>query len=249
MPSPNADHDIPSGAGRILATTHWSIVLRAGWIESQAAEEALEQLCRMYWYPLYAYVRRCGFSPADAEDLTQGFFVLLLDRNSLAGIKREGGRFRSFLLTALKRFLVNERERQQTAKRGGGRMHFSLDELAPEERYQFEPVDHVTPDVLFERRWASTLLELAMSRLRTEYVEAGKGQLFQRLQPCLSGADDRVAYAAIAEELGMTEGAVKMAAHRLRRRYGEVLRAEVAQTVFTTAEIDDELRYLIASAR
>jgi len=249
MPSPNADHASRPEAGKVFATTHWSVVLKAAGTESRAAEEALEQLCRMYWYPLYAYVRRCGFSPADAEDLTQGFFVALLDRNSLAGIKREGGRFRSFLLTALKRFLVNEHERQQTAKRGGGRMHFSLDELAPEERYQFEPVDHLTPDVLFERRWASTLLELAMTRLRTEYVEAGKDQLFQRLQPCLAGAEDRVAYAALAKELGMTENAIKMAAHRLRRRYGEILRAEVAQTVFTSAEIDDELRHLIASAR
>src|SRR5262245_26085439 len=198
----NADESEQLSQPGIFATTHWSVVLAVGAAADGRASEALEQLCRAYWYPLYAYVRRRGFSPEDAEDLTQEFFVLLLDRDSLATIKREGGRFRSFLLTALKRFLVNEHERQQALKRGGGQAHFSLDELVPEERYRFEPIEQVTLEILFERRWASTLLDLAMSRLRTEYAATEKERLFERLKPCLSGAEDRTAYAELATEFG-----------------------------------------------
>jgi RNA polymerase sigma factor (sigma-70 family) len=232
-----------------FATTHWSVVLEAGRGAGDGAAEALERLCAAYWYPLYAFVRRRGASPQDAEDLTQEFFLRLLDRGSLSTVQREGGRFRSFLLTAFKRFLANEHERRQTLKRGGGHAPISLDELSPEERYRAEPLETLSPEVLFDRRWAGTLLDRAMSRLRAEQVEAGKGRLFERLKPCLSGGEETGAYAPLAGELGMSEDAIKMTAHRLRRRYGELLRAEVAQTVSTAAEIEEELRYLIAATR
>lgn len=243
----DSSNDRPAG-GAVFATTHWSVVLAAGQDDSPAASQALETLCRTYWYPLYAYIRRGGHAPHDAEDLTQEFFARLLAKDFPAGISPLGGKFRSYLLTALKHFLANEREYAQTAKRGGGKIAFSLDELDAETRYQFEPADEETPESLFEKRWASTLLDQAMHRLQAEYLAAGKADLFDRLKPFLTGADRSIAYAGLAAQLQTSEDAVKMAVHRLRKRYGEVLRAEIAQTVARPQEIEEEIRQLIRLA-
>ena len=235
-----------AGANREFTTTHWSVVLAAGELGSSRSAEALETLCRTYWYPLYAYVRRKGYGPHDAQDLTQEFFTRLLGKHAIEGIRREGGKFRSFLLTALNRFLINEWEHQHAQKRDQGKVAFSLDELEPEARYQVERADAATPETLFERQWAATLLAHVMSRLRDEYARDGKAELFQRLQPCLTGAEQMLPYAELAVRLGMTGDAVKMAVHRLRKRYGELLRAEVADTVTSPQEAEDEIRHLIA---
>jgi RNA polymerase sigma-70 factor (ECF subfamily) len=225
------------------------VVLAAGRSDSPQAIEALEKLCRVYWYPLYAYVRRRGHDAHDAEDLTQEFFARLLDSNSLSNIQREGGKFRSFLLTALKRFLANDWERQQTQKRGAGQRVISLDEMDPEARYRVELADPASPDVLFERSWATTVLEQVLTRLGAEYAGERKFELFERLQPCLTGAESLITYSQLASELNLTEAAVKMSVHRLRRRYGELLRLEIAQTVVNPSEIEEEIRALLAAAK
>ena len=230
----------------LFTTTHWSVVLAAGAGDSPQAAAALEQLCRTYWYPLYGYVRRRGYRPEDAQDLTQEFFARLLEKHSLVHLEREGGKFRSFLLTALNHFLVNEWARLHTQKRGARGVRFSLDELAPETRYQFEPADEATPETFYERRWAATLLEQVTNGLRDEFDREGKAGLFQQLQPCLTGAEQMQPYAELAARLGMTENAVKMAAHRLRKRYGELLRAEIVHTVANPLEVEEEIRHLIA---
>jgi RNA polymerase sigma factor (sigma-70 family) len=237
---------LPAGAGREFTTTHWSVVLAAGNPLSPEVGVALETLCRVYWYPLYAYVRRKGYSAQNAQDLTQEFFTRLLDKNALAHVQREGGKFRSFLLTALKHFLVNEWEHDRAQKRDEQKVAFSLDELEPESRFQFEPADTATPETLFERQWAATLLAQVMDRLRDEHARAGKADLFQRLQPCLTGAERMIPYANLASLLGMTDNAVKMAVHRLRKRYGELLRAEIADMVADPLEVEAEIRHLIA---
>lgn len=229
-----------------FATTHWSVVLAAGELGSPKSAESLETLCRTYWYPLYAYVRRKGYGPHDAQDLTQDFFARLLEKHPLGDIRREGGKFRSFLLTALSHFLVNEWEHQRAQKRDQRKAAFSLDELEPEARYQVEPADPATPETLFERQWAATLLAQVMGRLRDEYAREAKAELFQRLQPCLTGAEQMLPYAELAALLGMTGDAIKMAVHRLRKRYGELLRAAVADTVTRPQEAEDEIRHLIA---
>jgi len=247
MPSPDADHASPSRAGGVFATTHWSVVLKAGGTESQAAQEALEQLCRMYWYPLYAYVRRRGYSPEDAQDLTQDFFVRLLERDLLAGLKPAGAKFRSFLLATLKNHLASDWVRSRAAKHGGKHFTISLEALDLEAGYAQEPMDTNTPDVAFERHWAETILRRALERLREELTAEGKQALFDGLVNCLTGAAPPLPYAEQAVRLGMSEAAVKMAAHRMRKRYGELLRREVANTVSTAAEIDQELRYLLAA--
>ncbi len=230
----------------LFATTQWSVVLEAGKQDLQKAAEALEKLCRTYWRPLYVYVRRNGYSPEDAQDLTQAFFTRLLDKNALADIRREGGKFRSYLLTAIKNFLINDRERLRAQKRDERKVAFSLDELEPELRYQVEPVDTATPETEFDRQWADTLLQNTMERLRGEYRRDGKTDLFQRLQPCLTGAEQMLPYAELAAPLGMSSDGVKMAVHRLRKRYGELLRTEVADTVASPRDAEDELRHLIA---
>ena len=241
------DSPLPRG-NNIFATTHWSVVLAAGQGGSLAAEEALEKLCHTYWYPIYAYVRRRAGDAHEAEDLTQEFFARLLGKNSLASVQREGGKFRSFLLTALKHFLINKWQQRQTAKRGGGKTLLSLDEVDAEKRYQFEPADETTPEVLFERRWAATVLEQVRRRLRARYAADGQAELFEALQPCLTGAEQTLAYVDLAARLGTSESAVKMAVHRLRKRYGESLRAEIALTVDSPAEVEAEIRCLIAAA-
>jgi RNA polymerase sigma factor (sigma-70 family) len=230
----------------LFTTTHWSVVMAAGGPQSPASARALETLCRTYWYPLYAYVRRKGHTAPDAEDLTQEFFARLLEKNALSQVGREGGKFRSFLLKALNHFLANEWEHRHAGKRDERRLAFSLDQLDLESRFQAEPVDEATPECLFDRKWAAALLEQAMNRLGDEYASAGKAELFQRLQPCLTGAEQMLPYAELATQLGITENAVKMAVHRLRKRYGELLRAEIVHTVTNPHEVEEELHHLIA---
>ncbi len=232
------------GANRIFATTHWSVILAAKEGDSPSAQEALEKLCRAYWYPIYAYLRRRGCGEHDAQDLTQGFFAQLLERRSIQGVEREKGKFRSFLLASLNYFLADERDRANAQKRGGGRQILSLDTQEAEQRYRLEPVDERSPDKLFERRWAMTLLDLVLARLGQEFAEAGKRELFERLQPFLvEGTGDKT-FAQLAQEVGMTEEAVKKAAQRMRRRYHQLFREEIAQTVASPEEVDEELRHL-----
>lgn len=227
-------------------TTHWSVVLAARDRTSDEAQAALAALCQTYWYPLYAYVRRRGYEPADAEDLTQGFFERLLAKDYLGDLTPGLGRFRSFLLAALKHFLANAWDRGQARKRGGGCVILSLEDQDAERRYEFEPVDHGTPERLFERRWALTVLERVLGRLRGEYAASGKADLFDALKGCLSGGQGDGIYPRIAAQTGLKEGAARVAVHRLRRRYAEALRAEIVETVQDPAEAEDELRHFIS---
>jgi RNA polymerase sigma-70 factor (ECF subfamily) len=233
----------------VFATTHWSVVVEAGQSDSPKASQAMAQLCQTYWYPLYAYVRRKGYQPPDAQDLTQEFFARLLARNYLTGADRSRGKFRSYLLGALEHFLAREWRRAHAEKRGGGRAAFSLDEVDAESRYLLEPAHELTPAKIFDRRWATILLDQAMARLAEECRADGKGELFEAVKPLLSGDSAGVSYAEMARSLEMTEGALKVAVHRLRQRYGEWVRAEIAQTVTGPAELDEELRYLLAALR
>ena len=227
-------------------STHWSAVLSARDKNSSQAQQALAELCRTYWYPLYTYIRRRGNNPTDAEDLTQGFFERLLDKDYIGDLTPGTGRFRSFLLTALKHYLANEWDRSQTRKRGGGIVIVSLDDHDAETRYQFEPADHVTPDILFEQRWALTVLERVLAKLREEFVAGNKEELFEQLKAFLSADRPGPTCGEIAVRTGLREGTVKVAVHRLRRRYGELLRAEIAETVGDPAEVEDEIRQLIS---
>ena len=228
-----------------FTTTHWSVVVMAQEPDSPQAAEALERLCRTYWYPLYAYVRRQGHTPEDAQDLTQEFFARLLEKNYLAQVAREKGKFRSFLLAALRHFLSDQQDRAKAVKRGGAADCVSLDAQSAEERYRLEPVNGMDAGKLYERRWAMTLLEQALTRLRDESVAAGRPELFERLRDFVAGESED-SCGAVAAQLGLTESAVRAALHRLRRRYRELVREAVAQTVADPAEIDAELRYLIA---
>jgi RNA polymerase sigma-70 factor (ECF subfamily) len=238
------------GAGeQIFATTHWSLVLAAGGAESPATSQALERLCAAYWYPLYAYVRRQGRSQEDAQDLTQEFFRRLLAHNYLRFADRNRGRFRSFLLTSLKHFLINEWAKANSEKRGGGQRTLSLDEVIAESRFAAEPAVSQPPDALFDRGWADVLMERAMAALRAEFEESGKLPTFERFEVYAFGQKSALPYLEMARELGMTEGTVRVAMHRLRQRYGDLLRAEVAQTVATPAEVNEELRYLVSVIR
>jgi len=229
----------------VFGTTHWSIVLAAGQRESPQAAAALEELCHNYWYPLYACVRRQGYSPEDAQDLTQGFFAQLLARNYLARADPHRGRFRSFLLSGMKRFLCDEWDKSRRLKRGGGQRVVSFDEQAAEERYRLEPPDELTPERLFERAWTAALLERAARRLREEYVGAGKAELYEQLTQFRLDAAEQPAYAEAAAELGLSDSAVKSAIHRLRQRHLQLVREEIAQTVADPAELDEEIRHLL----
>ncbi len=240
-----ARESTPTGKGSWFTTTHWTVILRARDQESPAADAALEKLCRSYWYPLYAYVRRQGHDEASAKDLTQEFFARFLGRDYLRGVQREKGRFRSFLLASLKHFLADEWDKAQAQKRGGGRTMLSLDDDSAEDRYHLEPADTTTAERLFERRWAMTLLDQARSRLREEYRRAGKSKLYDLLRVFEAGDWNVPTYAEVAADLGMTESAVKSAALRMRQRYRELVREEVSHTVNSPAEIDEEIRYLI----
>jgi RNA polymerase sigma-70 factor (ECF subfamily) len=228
-----------------FATTHWSVVLEAQ-SESPAAQEALETLCRTYWWPIYGFVRRHGYSPEEAQDLTQGFFALLLERRDLDAVRREKGRLRSYLLASLRNFLAKARRRAMTVKRGEGRALVPLDELLARERADLEPADTLTADRIFERRWALTLLEQVLTRLESEYRSAGNAKLFDCLREFLSDEPGRRSQAEVAAELGMTENAVKQAFHRIRQRYRQLLHDEIAQTVAVPGDVEDELRHFIS---
>mgnify|MGYP001185071297 CR=1 FL=1 len=232
----------------LFATTHWSVVLAAGSRESPEASAALEKLCCTYWYPLYAYVRREGHTPADAQDLTQGFFADLLARNALAHVGREKGKFRSFLLAALRHFLSDQRDQARAVKRGGGKEMLSLDAEKAEGRYGLEPIERLDAEKIYERRWAMTLLGQAWTRLREESVAHGKLQQFERLAEFVAG-EAEVTCVSAASELGLTESAMRSVVHRLRERYRALIREEIACTVSAPGEIDEELRYLITVMR
>jgi RNA polymerase sigma-70 factor (ECF subfamily) len=235
-----------AGGGRsVFVTTHWSVVLSARRKDSPQSAAALETLCRTYWYPLYAYVRRQGHSPHDAQDLTQGFFARLLQKDYLKAAAREKGRFRTFLIVALKRFLANEWDHDRAQKRGGGQPALSLDTELAEERYRIEPVEGATADKIFERRWALTLLDRTMTRLRDEFTAAGKAEEFKQLKTCLTADRGEISYTEIAGALGQSEGTVRVAVHRLRKRFREIFREEIAHTVSSAEEIEEEVRYLM----
>jgi RNA polymerase sigma factor (sigma-70 family) len=233
--------------GDIFATTRWTVVLAAGRKSTPQGDMALEELCRIYWFPLYAYVRRQGHSKEDAEDLTQAFFARFLEKNYLEGLSSERGRFRAFLLAALKHFLANEWDRANRQKRGGGVAPLSLDWQDAETRYQIDPADHLSPDRLFDRAWAVALLERVITRLRDECATEGRADLFEHLKPFLTVGKSAIPYAQAAAELGLTEGAVRVAVHRLRRRYRDLLREEITQTLVEPAQVEEEMRALFAA--
>ena len=229
-------------------TTHWSVVLEAQ-SESPAAEEALEKLCRVYWRPIYSFVRRHSSAPEEAEDVTQAFFADLLEHKSLTAVRKEKGRFRSYLLGALKHFLADERRRAMAIKRGKGQCPIPLEDLSVDERLETEPTDPVTAEQIYERGWASTVLERVLSLLKDEYVAAGNAALFDSLKQLLPDEPGSPTQADIAGQLGMTANAVRQAFHRFRQRYQSLLREEIAHTVATPGDVEDELRHLIAVVR
>jgi len=230
---------------RRFATTHWSVVIAAGKGSDITARQALATLCEDYWYPLYAYTRRRGYQPAEAQDLTQGFFLHLLEKGALQAAVPTRGRFRSFLLSSLHHYISNQWRHDQAQKQGGGRRILSLDLEDGERRYHLEPTDEMTPEKIYERRWAMTLLHKAVEALRDRYARSDKLQIFDALKVYLGGQDDTVPYRDLAQQLGTTEGAVKVAVHRLRQRCRDCLRRTIAQTVAGAEEIDEELRYLL----
>jgi len=234
---------MPNNPAPVFATTHWSVVLLAGRNDSPEADGALAELCRVYWYPLYAYVRRLGHDVHTAQDLTQGFFERLLEKNYLELADPCRGKFRWFLLTAFKCFLANEWDRARTLKRGGGKASIALDALTAEQRYSLEPADTLAADQLYDRRWALELLARVREQLRAEY--AAKPDRFERIEKYLPGGESSPAYAETATALGMSEDAVRQDVHRLRKRYGELLRVEIASTVVHPDEVDEEIGYLI----
>jgi RNA polymerase sigma factor (sigma-70 family) len=238
---------VTTAAGDIFATTRWTVVVAAGRQASPQAAVALEELCRTYWYPLYAYVRRQGRSREDAEDLTQSFFARFLEKNYLDGLRSEKGKFRAFLLAALKHFLANEWDRANRRKRGGGVAPLSLDWQDADTRYQIDPADNLSPDKLYDRAWAVTLLERVIARLRDENVAEGKAKVFERLKPFLMVGKSAIPYGEAATGLGLTEGAVRVAVHRLRRRYRELLREEISQTLSDPAQVEEEMRALFSA--
>lgn len=232
--------------GGVFATTHWSVVLSAADTESPAAAEALEKLCQTYWQPLYAFIRRAGHSPPDAQDLTQGFLAHLLEKGALQKLSPDKGRFRNFLLAALKYFLAKEREKHQTQRRGGNVTIISLDAALAERQYALEPADDNNPEQVFERRWALTLVDNVLTKLEAELTQAGKADRWRELKMCLLGEGASLSYAEIASRLGVTPSAIKMAVLRLRQRFGELLRYEIAGTVSSEEEVEEELRHLLS---
>ncbi len=235
------------GAEDFFATTHWTAVLTAGKRNTAESDVALEELCRTYWYPLYAYVRRRGYSREDAEDLTQGFFERLLRRNYLESVDSSKGKFRAFLLASLKHFLANEWDRSQRQKRGGGAPVLSLNWQEAETKYQCEPVDEVSPDKLFDRAWAITLLEKVIERLRLETETEGKRALFEQLRQVLTIDGDSIPYAQLSAESGTNVTLLRVWAHRLRRRYRDLLRFEISQTLMNPEQTEEEVKALFAA--
>jgi RNA polymerase sigma-70 factor (ECF subfamily) len=240
------NHESDASKGQVFNTTHWSVVVAAKGTDSPFVREALEKLCCTYWYPIYAYLRRRGCGGHDAQDLTQGFFAQLLQRRSIQSVEREKGKFRSFLLASLNYYVADERDRANAQKRGGGREVLSLDVQEAQQRYRLEPADERSPEKIFEHRWAMTLLDQVLARLGQEFTDTGKRELFERLQAFLVERTGDETYAEVGRELGMTEEAVKKAAQRMRRRYHQLFREEIAQTVASPAEVDEELRHLCA---
>lgn len=237
---------MPSG-NDIFATTHWTVVQLAACNDTSRAQQALSRLCEAYWYPLYVYVRRRGHGPEDAQDLTQEFFARLLAAQSLANLSPEKGKFRAFLLASMNHFLADEWDKARAMKRGGGAAPISFDGMDPEQRYRCEPADNSTPEKIYDRRWTLALLDQALKRLRGDYEKAGMITVFEKLKVILTMGKGAVPLAQLASELSMTEGAVKAAAHRLRARYREVIYEQVAQTVLTSAEVEEEIRYLFST--
>jgi RNA polymerase sigma factor (sigma-70 family) len=235
--------DAPASQAARFGTTQWSVVLKAG----EGAEEALLKLCKLYWPPLYTFVRRRGHATHEAQDLTQAFFAHVLENRALRTVAPAKGRFRSFLLVSLKHFLDNEWNKANTLRRGGKQVFISWDDLRLADRESLAPSDPMTPEKLFNRRWALMLLERVMNRLRSECVAARKGELFERLKDHLTPGQTEESYREIATELGMTEGAVKVTVHRLRRRFGELVREQIGRTVERPEEINDEIRELFAA--
>jgi len=245
MSSPLPADESTADRGQWFAATHWSLVLTAGGVDPQRQQAALEELCRAYWEPLYAYLRRLGQSPHDAQDVTQGFLVHLLQNRGLQGLRPEGGKFRSFLLTSLKNYLADVRDRDRAAKRGGGQVVLSLDHEVAETHFASEAATEPAPEHLFDRRWAATLINRAFTRLQEEFTAAGKTVQFHGLSVFLGAEGSAEEYDALAARLGLTRGAVAVAVHRLRQRYRDLVRAEIAHTVTTQTEVDDEMRYLL----
>jgi RNA polymerase sigma factor (sigma-70 family) len=231
----------------VFVTTRWTVVLSAGHKSSPQSERALGELCQIYWYPLYAYVRRQGHSKEDAEDLVQAFFARFLEKNYLEGLSAERGKFRAFLLASLKHFLANEWDKSQRQKRGGGAQHLSLDWQSADQRFHLDPPDPASPDRQFDRAWALALLEQVITRLRDECAANGKASLFEQARGYLALGEQAIPYAQAAEKLEIEEGAVRIAVHRLRKRYREILREEIAQTLTDPAQIAEELRSLQAA--
>ena len=238
--------DSDAGGQHGFNTTHWSVVLKAQNSSALLADAALEKLCRTYWYPLYVYLRREGKDKTSAEDLVQGFFARLLEKNFLDSVRREKGKFRSFLLAALKHYMLDEWDKARAQKRGGGQKIVPLDDVTGEERYHHEPADRMDAEKLYERRWALTLLEQAQVRLRQEYAARGKSNEYDRLVLYLDWDDDAPSYADAAAELGVSLSALKSSVKRLRERHQELVREEVANTVESLAEVDEEIRHLIS---
>ncbi len=243
----SSDSTLTPGSDAWFTTTHWSVVLSAQKKDSARSANALETLCRAYWYPLYAYARRLGRTPADAEDLTQGFFARLLERDVLKSVSREKGRFRTFLLVALKRFLANEWHREHAQKRGGFAPILPIDQETAESRFAAEPAHNLSPDAAFDQQWAMALLQQTMTQLEQEYVTTGRSRLFELLRSAIGREEAASSYADLGARLNLTEPAIKMAVHRLRSRYREILREQIAQTVSTPAEVEEEIRHLFAA--
>jgi RNA polymerase sigma-70 factor (ECF subfamily) len=231
----------------VFATTHWTVVLTAGQRAAPEATAALEELCRTYWYPLYVYVRKQTANPEDAQDLTQAFFERFLEKNYLANISSDKGRFRAFLLASLKHFLANEWDKSRRQKRGGGAANLPLDWTRADTQYSHEPADNLSPDKLYDRAWAITLLGQVITRLRDEAVADGKTTLFEELKPFLTVEKARVPYSDAAAKLGVAEGAVRVAVHRLRRRYKQLLREQIQQTLSDPAQVDAEIQALFSA--
>lgn len=243
--SSNENADSPGvPRGDVFVTTRWTVVLQAGRKSSSQSDRALGELCQMYWFPLYAYVRRKGHTKEDAEDLVQAFFEKFLEKNYLEGLSAERGKFRAFLLASLKHFLANEWDKSQRQKRGGGITHLSLDWQNADQRFHLDPADPSSPDKSFDREWALALLERVIVRLREECAAAGKAPLFEQSKGYLMIGEAAIPYADAAKSLGLDEGAVRVAVHRLRRRYRELLRDEIAQTLDDSAQVAEELRSL-----
>jgi RNA polymerase sigma factor (sigma-70 family) len=244
-----ADGSFPAPRGGRFGTTRWSLVLAAGQTSNERSAQALANLCEMYWYPVYAFIRRQGCRQEEAADLAQEFFTRLLQKNYVHDADPAKGRFRAFLCGSIRHFLSNERDRARTLKRGGSQPPISLDVEVAEGTYRIELRDDLTPEKLFDRRWALILLERVLARLRDGHVAAGKGELFDRLKGFLTGDNDGVPYAGVAVALGMSEGAVKVAVHRLRRHFRDTLIEEISETVSDPADVDAEIEYLLKAVR